>query len=382
MKKMPDKLAKQVHIKALGAGKAATDEQLAKINKFALITLTAEQVHIRRYLMAHNFIDRDNERFTEELLDEFAKSLPGKGFFVEGHPSSWNGSGGPGEGRFFDAATEDMTPEAFTELTGETPKMPDGITNVKVLWGDAYLLKLDGNKDTLAKIDGGIYAFTSIGFKAPYFEVTDERGNYIYGEYRPKGEALEGSLVWLGAQPGATAQKCEGCTKNKKDTGQAGMTIKEGGEKKMKEFLKKLGDKLKKTFSEDNAVEEIAGIISEKDSEIATLKPLSEDGKRYRKDMVEDAVRFGAMAGDIPTDEAGQKTESDFIATWPIERIKDLRDKNEAKARKMFPDKFTVKSKDEEDKLKKEKEAEALKPRIGKKDYTDPKQNELLSVEK
>ena len=361
--------------KAVGSGKPLEDSQLAKINTFAPVALTSDQVYIRRFLMAHNAIDRDNERFTEELLDNFAASLPGKGFFDEGHPSSWNGSAGPSEGRFFDASTEAMTPEAFTQLTGETPKMADGIISVKVLWGDVYILKLESNADLRMKIDGGICSFISIGFKATYFEVTDERGNYIYGEYRPKGEALEGSLVWLGAQPGAAAMKCADC-KNKKDT------IEKGGKEDMKEFLKKLGDRLKKTFSEDNALDEIAGMVSEKESEISTLKPLAEDGKKYRKDMVEDAVRFGVMVGDIPTDEAGQKTETDFIATWPIERIKDLKDKNEVKARKMFPDKFTLKSKDEEDRLKKEKEAESQRPQAGKKDYTDPKHNELLSVGK
>ncbi|MFA5352922.1 MAG: hypothetical protein WC291_01720 [Thermodesulfovibrionales bacterium] len=368
------KLAKTTQIKALGAGKAVTDEQLGQINQLALVPLTAEQVHVRRYLMAHNGIDRDRERFSEPLLDDFARTLPGKGFFVEGHPSSWGGKGGPGEGRYFSASTADMTPEEFTALTRETIALPEGVTSAKVLWGDAYLLKLDSNTDTLAKIDGGIYSFTSIGFSAPFSYVTDERGNELYGEYKSRGEALEGSLVWLGAQPGA------GATKSKK-TEVRTQNPDEGGIQKMKEFLKTLGTRLKKTFTEDNAVEEILGVIAEKDARIADLTPKAADGETYRKNLVEDVVRFGALIGEIPTEEATQKVEADFIATWPIERVKDLRDRHEAKARTKFPDKFTFQGKDQAARDGKNKEAEEkAATTTGRKDYTDPKQNELLGL--
>ena len=132
-----NKQAKTIGLKALGAGKAPTPEQMAKINQYALVELAPEQVHVRRYLMAHNGIDRDVERFSEDLLNDFAGTLPGKGFFVEGHPSSWGGKGGPGKGRYFDASVEGMSAEQFKALTGETIKLPDGIMDVKVRWGDA-----------------------------------------------------------------------------------------------------------------------------------------------------------------------------------------------------------------------------------------------------
>lgn len=341
---------KTLQTKALGTGKTVADEQLAKINNYALVPLTADQVHVRRYLMAHNFIDRDNERFAEALLDDFAQTLPGKGFFVEGHPSSWNGKSGPGEGRFFDASAEEMTPEAFAQITGETPKMPDNIMSVKVLWGEAYILRLDSNADTLAKIDGGIYAFTSIGFKAPYFEVTDGRGNLIHGEYRPKGEALEGSLVWLGAQPGAAAMK-----QNKQDSGKAGITEK-GGKDDMKEFLKNLGGRLKKDLTEENAADEISAIMADKDAEITSFRSLAEEGRAYREDLADDALRFGALTGEIPADAEAQKEEKAFLTGLPLKRLKSMRDKFEKDAREKFPDQFTFKGKDETDKQKKQPE--------------------------
>ncbi|MDP2167972.1 MAG: hypothetical protein Q8J64_06550 [Thermodesulfovibrionales bacterium] len=325
------KISKTFGLKGLGTGKPVTPEQLAKINSYALVPLTAEQVHVRRYLMAHNFIDRDNERFHEDLLSQFAATLPGKGFFVEGHPG-YAGGLGPGEGRFFDASTEEMTPERFKELTGESAKLPAGVSMVKALFGDVYVLKLESNADTLAKIDAGIYNHISIGFDAPFLSVTDERGNHIYGEYRPNGEALEGSLVWLGAQPGASAQKSAGIAGQKTD---GGHPPDKGGI--MKELLERLSKVFGKVFTETGIVDEVKVFLGEKDAKISELMPLAEDGRAYRKGLVDDALKFGTLIGEYSTDGSAQEAEGKFLATLPIDRLKAMRDKFELAARVQFP---------------------------------------------
>lgn len=352
---------------------AIKNEQLTAINRLALEPLTAEAVHVRKYLMAHNGIDRDVERFTEGLLDDYARTLPGKGFFVEGHPSSWSGTGGPGKGRFFAAYTEEMTPEAFKELTGEEIVLPGGITMAKVLWGEAYLLRLESNKDTIANIDGGIYSFTSIGYKAPYFAVTDDRGNFEYGEYRPRGEALEGSLVWLGAQPGATAHKAfepePPENKHQEDHNK-------GGKEPMKDFLAALGKAFGKVFTEEKAFEEVKALVDEKDARIKALEPQAADGAAYRKSLIDDAIRFGALLGEVGTDAEAQKKESDFMAGWPIDRLKAQRDRYEKQAREKFPTDPAFKGKDETDRQNAARK-EATKT-TGRKDYTDPAHNELF----
>lgn len=370
------KIEKTFSFKALGAGKAVSDDQIAKINKFALVQLKPEQVYVRRYLVAHNGIDRDNERFSEDLLKDFTATLPGKGFFVEGHPSSWSGKGQPGEGRFYDASTEEMTPEEFKNITHEEITLPEGITKAKVLWGDAYLLKLDSNADTLAKIDAGIYSFVSIGFKAPLVDVTDKNGNVIYGEYKSKGQAMEGSLVWLGAQQGASAMK---------NAGKGGGTpplqdnlILEG--RKMKEFLKRLSEKIGKAFSEEQAVDEIASLITEKDAKIREMEPHAADGKAYRKHLVDDLLKYGALIEEVPTDAESQKKEMEFVSGWPIDRIKSLRDKYKARARSKFPDKFTFKGKDEADRQAKDGDGKKHQQATGRKDYTTPQHNELFET--
>jgi len=374
-------ITKTLGFKALGHGKTLSEGQLVKINKFALVPLKEEQVYARKYLMAHNGIDRDNERFHEDILSDFAKTLPGKGFFVEGHPSSWSGRGGPGEGRFYDASVEEMSPGQFKELTGEEMRLPDGITKARVLWGEAYLLKLDSNSDMLAKIDGGIYSYVSIGFKAPIFDVTDERGNRKFGEYRPMGEAMEGSLVWLGAQPGASVMKSGKAPLNPPvNVGKEleGKNILEG--RKMKEFLKKLSEKLGKAFSEERAVDEIASLITEKDTRIKELEPHAVDGKAYRKHLIDDVLKYGALIDEVHSDAEAQKKEAEFLNGWPIDRIKSTRDKYETRARVKFPDKFTFKAKDETDRQGMDKEGKRQQVITGKKDYTSPQHNELFET--
>jgi hypothetical protein len=140
--------AKVFSVKGLSEGKDLTDAQLARINAYAIVPLKKEEVHYVQLLMAHNGIDRDVERFSEELLADFARTLPGKGFFVEGHPGGWSGHGGPGEGLHFDTRVVPMTPEEFKAKTGETIKLPEGVSMVSALMSDAYILALDSNSDT------------------------------------------------------------------------------------------------------------------------------------------------------------------------------------------------------------------------------------------
>lgn len=358
------KTARIIATKALGDGKSVTPEQLAKINKYAMVPLTIDQVYVRKYLVANNALDRDNERFSEAVLDDFAASLPGKGFFVEGHPGGYSGSGGPGQGLFFASYTEEMSVEQFTIQTGEIPGLPLGITIVKVLWGEAYILRLESNKDTLANIDGGIYRFVSIGFQSPFVEITGDRGNYIYGEYRPKGEAREASLVWLGAQVGAVAMKAA----ENAVTRYALRVTKEGGTENMKEFLKRLSDKLGKTITEENALDDIAAAFTdkaaEKDAEISALKPRAADGEAYRKSLIDDTIRFGVLISEIPTDEAGQKAEEEFLKGLPIERLKGMKEKFEKRGRETHPDKFTFEGKTEADRKAADTQAGVESPAV------------------
>ncbi|HSX63325.1 MAG TPA: hypothetical protein VLF15_01215, partial [Pseudoxanthomonas sp.] len=154
-------------------------------------------------------IDRDDEVFDASLLADFARTLPGKGLFIK-HPSGWDGDSGPGKGRWFEAEVQRMSlDEARTLLRAPGLQWPPGVTTAEILMAGAYLVRTDSNKDLLTEIDAGIVSDVSIGFNAKRGgNIVDEAGRELTARrLTSPGEALEGSLVWLGAQPGARAIK-------------------------------------------------------------------------------------------------------------------------------------------------------------------------------
>ena len=110
--------------KSAGPGAGVTDEMLAKINRFALSPLKAEDVYARKMRLAHNAIDRDKERFSEGVLKKFADTLPGKSLLM-GHQQ-----GPPGKGLFFDAYLEEVSLEEAKSLTHEELILPSTLDRV------------------------------------------------------------------------------------------------------------------------------------------------------------------------------------------------------------------------------------------------------------
>jgi hypothetical protein len=350
------------------SGVEVTPDILAKINKYALRELTVEEIFVRKYLMAHNAVDRDNERFAEALLDDFARTMPGKSL-LNGHDRYTLPLG-----LFFDAATEEMTPEQFTTITGEEARLPEGIQTVKVLYGWIYMLKSDFNTPMTANIDAGIYRHASIGFRASDLKpVKGQFDNILFWEYVPPGEALEGSIVWLGAQPGATAQKkhggAEGPASHKQphneDIDQVDPPDKpeddiktQGGTKKMKTLIEKLKMLFpKRQFSEENVADEIKTLIDEKDADITAkeariveLSPLAADGKAYRDGLVTQYVAQKAKLGEVAeTPEAQEKVKA-VAAAYPIDFLKSEVEALEKRVAEKFPDKPQTKGDKRQDK--------------------------------
>ena len=206
MKKIQQKLR---HL----SGKAATPsaDQLAAINRYAIEELAAADVYVRTMYLAHNAIDRDREVMDAALLDAFARTLPGKGLFVR-HPTGFDGDSGPGEGRFFEARVQEMTIDAARALLNEPGLMwPPGETSARVLVASFYSIRTGENEALLAKIDAGVAGDVSIGFWASERSaILDANGTRIATRLQAPGEALEASLVWLGAQPGARIRKAAG----------------------------------------------------------------------------------------------------------------------------------------------------------------------------
>ncbi|WP_305046334.1 hypothetical protein [Geoalkalibacter sp.] len=327
--------------KGASVGVTVDDGLLAKINRFALVDLAADQVFVRKQLLAHNGIDRDRERFPENLLEDFARSLPGKSVLYFHAKNSFLPLG-----LYFDAQTEEISVEQFKALTGEDPRLPAGRDQVKVLWAWYYVVKTPGVEEVLANIEGGVYRHWSLGFGASDLVAVKEQvnGPTLYYEYVAPGEAHEGSLVWLGAQQGATSQKAAGSRPEHS----------EKGEKDMKKLLGLLGALLGKSFSddatEDAVFDAVKAHVAAKDTEISTLKGSLEDqkalaalGKAYEDKQVAEYARLKALLGECEaTPEAAEKVKG-FGRKMGIEYLESEVKALTARAAEKFPNQGTLK---------------------------------------
>jgi hypothetical protein len=146
------------------------------INRHSLKPLAATDVETYTFRVCNDQVDRDGERFSLEILHDFADSLPGKGL-LEAH--EW---GAPGVGMFYKAWVENL----------------DGVNWVMA---KCYLPRAaKDSADAITKIDSGIAKWVSIGFYAPRQVGVNGVQEYRRGLNGEKGESLECSLVFLGAQ--------------------------------------------------------------------------------------------------------------------------------------------------------------------------------------
>lgn len=325
---------KQLSI-SLGKGAAITDEQKTKIGAFALETIPEDQLYVRKVRLAHNAIDRDNERFSEALLDDFARTLPGKSLLI-GH--RW---GDPGKGLFFDAAIEGMDIQAARAATGENLKLPPGVNQVKFLNAWFYTVKTPGKEELLADIDAGITRHASIGFKASAVNmITDETAGTSFWEYKAPGEALEGSLVWLGAQPGAMVTKQAGAATDGPDHIEKTNHKEERPMKKLLEMLG-LGADADETAA-CKALSTLSGKVAALEDEVKTLIPLAEDGKAFRKEMVSEQVKYERLTGRLNDTAESIAAREKQLGGRAIDEVKaDVTHLKKLAAEK-FPSKSTI----------------------------------------
>jgi hypothetical protein len=343
------------------------EAQLAAINKFTRRPFTADELYIGQIRLANNAIDRDNERFSESILQEYLKTAVRKTFLMDHnkHDSSEKAIG-----KFFDVEIEKMDLATAKAETGEDFILPAGVAEVWFLSPWFYIPRAGIDDKWLVKIDAGVFDFASIGYRAEAFvPVTDDMGATLFYEYRGRGEMTEGSLVYLGAQHGAgmksaTDKDTSGTEKQNKEIEKP-----EGGSKTMnevKEFLLKLGIELGKAFSEDvkQAIAEIKALIIGKDAEItaqktkiaeletsvAGLTPLAADGKAFRDGLVTDYVMAKAKLGEVAETAEAQKVVRDVAATYPIEFLKSEVKSLQERVAEKFPAEAQTKGDNRRDK--------------------------------
>ncbi|MGV6817746.1 MAG: hypothetical protein ACWA44_10830 [Thiotrichales bacterium] len=182
--------------------------QMEQITSYLVGEISEDELYVRTMFLAHNAIDRDQEVISGSLLADLARTLPGKGLHIR-HPMGFDGDTGPGEGRFFWARVLTVTLDEARDLLKESSlTWPSTETQAQLLEASFYTVRTTDNAQLLKKIDAGIAGDVSIGFTNAQSEpLHGAEGEVIAQLLKGPGEAYEGSLVWLGAQPGARITK-------------------------------------------------------------------------------------------------------------------------------------------------------------------------------
>ena len=196
---------------ALVENQEITDEDLKKINKYALSPLTKEEVFVFKIQMGDNETDdRNYEPFNLQALKDLKKLYVGK-TMIQDHARSAKNQ----VARVFD-----------TELVTE-PKMTKNGEPFTKLIGKCYMLKTSSNADLIAEIKGGIKKEVSTGTVPKKLvcsicgadNMKDYCRHYAGREYDKNTclmtidgckEAYEVSFVAIPAQPRAGAIKHHG----------------------------------------------------------------------------------------------------------------------------------------------------------------------------
>ena len=321
-----------------------TDEQLVRINQFTRKPLTADEIYVGQLRLANNAIDRDGERFSEEVLARFAATTIRKTMLMDHSRESKDSA----VGKFFDVSIEKMALQQANAETGEDLQLPAGETEAQFLSPWFYIPVKGVDEQVIVKIDAGIYDFASIGFRAEScVPVMDQQGKVVFWEYRGTGkntEMTEGSLVYLGAQHGMSVkgldpENPQSAIRNQNipgegtEAGNVPAKPHEGGQS-MKELLAKLKALYGKTFSEDGLFDELKAYVEEKiavaveaavaplTAKVAELTPLAADGKTYRDELVKTFVANKAKLGECAETPEAQDALKKVVAQYPVDFLK------------------------------------------------------------
>ena len=191
-----------------------TDEQVKSLNADgADVTWYA-----REAVLAHDQVDKTWERFSLEVLQDFAKTLPGKPLLI-GHRRD-----GIPEGVWVSGEVREAGGKNELHAVFAIPELPD-------------------NEPLRNRVKAGVARSVSIGFDAHDLISDDDGESVLTGKSRfwpgkrkddgsratatwiGPGETEEGSLVWLGAQPGAVVKQAENAPRYMKDAGEVGLVL-------------------------------------------------------------------------------------------------------------------------------------------------------------
>lgn len=193
-----------------------TDEELAKINKFALKDLSKEDVYTFKLRVCDNEIDRDYEVFPLSTLEKLKDLFIGK-TIIKDHSSRADNQ----VARIYD-----------TELVTESGRTKTAEPYTSLI-AHCYMVKTESNKDLITEIDAGIKKEVSVGCAigevvcsicgtdnrkrwCEHWNGQEHEGKTCYFELKSPIDAYEVSFVAVPAQPKAGTTKNYG-PKEEKD---------------------------------------------------------------------------------------------------------------------------------------------------------------------
>ncbi len=295
-----------------------TEQELEKINKLSRRILSPEEVFVFSVILCDNEVDRDFERFSDDMLQKLATLFVGKtGIFDHSM------KGRDQVARIFECEVE--------RVEGQTTKRGDPYVRLKAR---AYMPNSIRNKDIILEIDAGIKKEVSVGCSVSSVHCSvcgaDMRTSHCEHKkgrfYRKDGvkqlchhvlsdptDAYEWSFVAVPAQPKAGVVKAFNCNKK-------------GG------FEKLNREDIIKSLNEGN-------VSLEKDeanalySYINELKEFAEAGKKQLDVIKKEVSRLGGIAEP----ELGVSFFEKLTSNLDFDQLSALKKAFEKRTAKFFP---------------------------------------------
>lgn len=345
-------------------------EIMAKVNKFTRRELTADEVYIFPVVMCDNELDRDNEHFTVEALNQLAEKFIGKTVICD-----------------HSAKNANQTARIFSTEVVHTPSVKtfDG-QDLYQLTGKAYMLKNESTQPIIDNIEAGIYKEVSVNC-AVASQKCNICGQEYYGDdcihfrgrmYDSKKcvlalsdvtDAYELSFVAVPAQPGAgvtkwytgnDALKEKGMNKNMNEYAKVkpmlaelgvdldGIAKSEGKTENELPSLEAILTAVKKNFSSKNeeafltadAVKSAAGKDMTSDEVIELIKSANESAEKaklydeIKSKAIDNAIKSGVKAkGEAFADERYRK----IFASFSVDEVNAQADEWENEAKSLIP---------------------------------------------
>lgn len=337
--------------------KEITDAEWAKIQSYMLKPqkFQKEDINAFEIYLANNAVDRDKERFPSTVLKSFKKSVPGMSLLLSHNKDDI------GHGKFYNAKLIKFDRDAFQSLlkNNYNTDIEKQLDLIEEMDNGFYILKTSvymfADHPKTRAIDAGIIRDASISFLVyDYVKVLDENDNILWHEFRnsdkKEAEALEGSLVYRGAQYGAEIKS------NKNENNKTVINNKDTNkeENKMSETIKlkfnlpnlNIDKEIYVSKEETKSFEAACQIIEEKVQFLITEKDklqsklndvaevFGEDWKKeslqnfkkqiedHKKEIAEKVVAIQIKSGMISENSA--KVFSEMYQNLPIEQLKTV----------------------------------------------------------